>query len=361
MPNPTCRLLSNGYKFDLTDSNSSLLLKPCCMFPDDLRIPLDNVDMAEIKKYRDQLIHIDSYQHPGCHQCNYFDKKQLRKTWRDWSFDIVPNDAESGDASYLELQLDKTCNGGCIICGPHNSSFWQNEIGTVIPSIRRRTPDIVNSILDIVDITKTRKILFLGGEPFLSQVDETLLPQIPDPSQVDLQYTVNGSVYPSEDRIKHWKGFRSVLINFSIDGVDSRFDYIRYPLKWQTVQTNMLRMLAEMPDSVRFKINHTINVMNLYYYDEFQQWKDRYFQFDRHDQPIPYNFSPAVGILSPKTVTPRLYDKLVTRYGIDSKPVRTVIDQHDKLDAVLHFLDTNDRRRGLDWRLVFPDLVDCLV
>lgn len=360
MPNATCRLLSNGYKFDLSDGHYKLILKPCCTSADAYTIDLNNIDIKSIQHFRHQLNLIDSYQHIGCSQCNFLTDNALRKTWRDVSFDVVPNDAEPGDASYLELQLDKTCNGGCIICGPHNSSFWQQEVGQLIPSIRKRTPNIVESILSIIDISKTRKILFLGGEPFLSQVDETLLPQIPDPSVVNLQYTVNGSVYPTQQRIDQWRGFKSVLINFSIDGIGPRFDYIRYPLKWQVVKTNMQRMLQEMPDSVHFKINHTINILNLYYHDEFEQWRQQEFQHNRHGREIPYTFNPAVGVLSPLTVTHRLYQRIADRYTADSKNLRTIKHQEPRLDAVLEYLDEIDRRRGLDWTQVFAEIADCL-
>jgi sulfatase maturation enzyme AslB (radical SAM superfamily) len=360
MPNKTCRLLSNGYKFNLYDNNKFLTLQPCCLFSDRIMIPMEQTDFDVINNYRKKLDKINSYLHPGCSQCNLWDKKTLRKTWRDLSFEIVPDDAELGDASYLEIQLDKTCNGGCIICGPDFSTFWQRETGLRIPAVNKNSEEIVRKILEIIDIEKTKKILFLGGEPFLSHIDQSLLEKIPEPSQVDLQYTTNGSIYPSQERVDIWKKFRSVMINFSIDGIDGRFEYIRYPLKWEQVTANMFRMREEFPDNIRFKINHTINVMNLYYYDEFEKWKNDFFRHDRFEREIRYTYTPAVGVLSPLTVTEKLFKKISEKYNADSKAILTVTNKVQRLDLVLGFLKDNDLRRGLNWIDIFPEISDCL-
>ena len=117
----------------------------------------------------------------------------------------------------------------------------------------------MDQILSFIDIQQTKKILFLGGEPFLSDVDTRILPLIKNPSVVSLQYTTNGSIYPSQTHINLWSKFQTVLINFSLDGIGDRFDYIRYPLKWNQVEKNMIRMIEQLPGNVRFKSNHTVN------------------------------------------------------------------------------------------------------
>jgi organic radical activating enzyme len=266
----------------------------------------------------------------------------------------VPDDAELGDASYVEIQTDNTCNGGCIICGPWHSSYWQSELKQF--SIKP-VEDPIDKILSHIDIQKTRKILFLGGEPFLSNTDLRILPLIKNPELVKLQYTTNGSIYPSQTHIDLWSRFQDVLINFSLDGIHERFNYIRHPLKWQQVEKNIFRMLDELPSNVRFTSNHTINILNLYYHDEFEDWYTKLMSSTRF---IKFAFNPCSGILSPTQVPNKLFNLLVDKYGNDSKVVRTVTNNnHNDQSEPLTYLSELDTRRGLDWRQVFPEISHC--
>jgi len=353
MPNSTCRLLSNGYKFD-ADWNSNISYRPCCHFTQSQKLDVLPIQHQE---FRQRLNAINSYESNTCNNCNFQDDNRLRKTHRDMSFNVVPDDAELGDASYLEIQIDTTCNGGCIICGPWYSSYWQNELKQF--PIKPAVEDTIEKILSQIDIQKTRKILFLGGEPFLSAVDARILPLIKDPQLVRLQYTTNGSIYPSQKHIDLWSQFQDVVINFSLDGIHDKFDYIRYPLGWSQVEKNVIRMMEELPRNVRFKSNHTVNILNLYYYDEFKDWSDRVMQSKRS---IDFTFNPCSGTLSPRQVPRKLFDMLMGKYGADSKVIRTIANEdfNDQTD-LLTYLSELDARRGLDWRQVFPEISHCFV
>jgi organic radical activating enzyme len=344
-------MLSNGYKFDIRYDNT-LTLQPCCIFNDYTKVS----DIKDLTKWRKKLNSIDSTKSSLCSECNFFKNQGIRKSWRDHSFTIVPDDAELGDASYLEVQFDKTCNGGCIMCGPYYSSFWANEV----KQYQRDKTDHLQTILEIVDLSKTRKILFLGGEPLLSDTDLRLLAEVPNPSIVDIQYTTNGSVYPSAERLELWKSFKSVMLNFSIDGTDEIFEYVRYPLKWNTVENNMFRMRDELPSNVKIKLNHTVNILNLWYYDKFNAWYQNNFKTDRHGAEIICTFSPATGILTAYSATPKFQQRLEQKYaGVDQRVINIIKDTNLKPDAMLKYLSELDQRRSTNWKNLFPDIVDC--
>lgn len=352
-------MLSNGYKFDFTNE---LTLKPCCLYlGPGLDIPLDHIDHAAIQTWREDLNEKNSHWDPGCSGCRFLTDQKLRKTYRDFSFEFVPDDAETGDASYLELQLDKICNGGCITCGPYHSSFWQQELKQYTPNIRKNPQDVISKILEIIDIQKTRRILFLGGEPLLTNSDQRVLDAIQDPSVVDLQYTTNGSMWPQQRRIDSWSRFRSVMINFSIDGIGNRFDYVRYPLRWDQVSSNVVRMIREMPSNVRFKFNHTITSLTLYYYDEFQHWSSQLFSRGPDGQQIQvlHTFNPADGLLTPRWVPAKLYEMLQDKYPQDHNVIKVVQESDVAATDVRRYLDGIDQRRGLSWSTVFPEVAHC--
>jgi hypothetical protein len=349
MPNSTCRLLSNGYKFE--NYLGELVYKPCCQFHESQKL---DAPAAEHQAFRDRLNAINSYESDACNPCNFQNSKKIRTTWRDRSFQLVPVDAEPGDASYLEIQTDKTCNGGCIICGPWNSSYWQNELKQFVI---KAEVDPVDKILSHIDIQKTRRISFLGGEPFLTNTDTKVLSMIDRPELVSLVYVTNGSIYPTDQRIKLWSQFNYVIICFSVDAIGDRFDYIRYPLKWVQVEKNINRMIKEFPKNIIFKVNYTVNPLNIYYHNEFTDWYDQTMGLAGRRN---FDFTPCHGILSPTNLPRKLVDMLIDKYGHDSTVMSPIVekdcDDHSKL---LSYLSELDSRRGLNWRQVFPEISEC--
>jgi hypothetical protein len=118
-------------------------------------------------------------------------------------------------------------------------------------------------------------------------------------------------------------------------------------------------MLDELPSNVQFTSNHTVNILNLYYYDEFEEW---YKQLMQSEKFIKFTFNPCNGILSPQEVPKKLFNMIIKKYGVDSKITRTVTnsDCQDQT-ALSDYLTKLDARRGLDWRQVFPEISDCFV
>ena len=131
MSNPSCRFLSNGYKFQI-DSANNLNLMPCCMWRGDSLQVTGNLE--DVDAYRARLNSVDAHTDPRCVGCQYQEKNNLRTSWRQKSFNFVPDNTADDESTWLELQLDTICNAGCIICGPWHSSFWQKELNnTIIP------------------------------------------------------------------------------------------------------------------------------------------------------------------------------------------------------------------------------------
>ena len=351
MPNTTCRLLSNGYKFQITDTNG-VRLQPCCKWLGEVE-----ENPLNFKQYRTMLSEVDATTDIRCRDCQYQEKNGLRKSWRQSSFDLVPEDAVTGDASYLEIQLDSICNGGCIICGPELSTYWQKEVFNIAsPVTKLDKRNNVNNVLSNINLDHVQQIRILGGEPFLSSADIEILTLLKNPSLVNLVYTTNGSIYPSAKHVSLWEKFKSIRINLSLDGIGKRFNYIRYPLNWDTVVKNIDRMRQELAPNVKFSVNHTVNIFNLYYFDEFEQW-----QKDNFSKETLFNFNPAVGILSPQSVTPRLLMLIKDKYNNTSPVVNAILNDSLNPLSILQYIQPIDQRRASDWRTVFPEIKDCFI
>jgi len=329
-----------------------LVVRPCCLYKTE-HIVKNKTDLDD---WRNRVSKLDSYEEPNCSDCNFLDRSEVRESRRNLSFRTVEDSLPVGDPSFLEIQIDATCNGGCIMCGPWSSSYWAQELKIVTPVDRQQ--DYLSKIASLVDLQKARTILLLGGEPMLSTVDARLVELIHDPSQVTIQFTTNGSIYPTDAQIKRWEKFKQIKINFSVDGINDRFEYIRYPLSWATVERNILRMQTEMPANVSFKINHAVNILNLLYYDEFDYWFNKHFAHS--NRMSGFTASPVAGELSPRLVTPALKEKVLARYTSDQVPARMIETVIRSCNEATRYLSILESRRKNSWRQVFPEIANCL-
>jgi MoaA/NifB/PqqE/SkfB family radical SAM enzyme len=368
-PNHHCRFLSNGYRFEIRPDNN-IDCTPCCKW-NDIGVSLDDPkEFFEV--FRDRIRHEDPKDIAECEQCNYADDHRLPNTIRSSSFEAIPSDVVNGDPSFLELQFDRTCNGGCIMCGPEYSSFWQHELRKdnqlYITNDKR---DYLSEILEKIDIQKVRRINFLGGEPLLAEHDNRLLPIIDRPELVDIYYATNGSIYPTDEKIEMWSKFNNINMSFSIDGIGDKFNYIRYPLKWDVVETNVSKLCGlELGNKyLHISMNYTVNIFNLFYYDEIHEWFYKTGPFRKigpHDDCSTFdikarhlNYNPAGGILSPRSVTPKLYNMLLEKYGPNHFVTTTVSNTNLEPSGILKYMEDIDRRRNLNWRKIFPEIADC--
>jgi sulfatase maturation enzyme AslB (radical SAM superfamily) len=77
-----------------------------------------------------------------------------------------------------------------------------------------------------------KKILFLGGEPLLTDRHLKLLEKHPKPQTCDIVYNTNCSIIPSIECIESWKKFRSVGFIASLDGYGKVNEQVREGSNW---------------------------------------------------------------------------------------------------------------------------------
>lgn len=186
----------------------------------------------------------------------------------------------------LDLKLSNLCNLKCRICTPFLSSQWIKEI----KDLKVLDMGVVDTFVDNskekflanptnVDILKewapTIEFLeFFGGEPLLQQEHDQVLQIIHDygkPSNTGLYYNTNSTVL-KEKFFELWKLFRLVIVNFSIDDAEDRFEYQRKNAKWQETLYN-IKMFKEYGKTygvnLDLRIYVTVGVLNVFYLKEF--------------------------------------------------------------------------------------------
>ena len=356
MQNKFCKALSNAVSFRIPGDSNTITFNPCCLYDDYLPY-----HPTFFKKQRDQFIKADKEYLPGCQKCKLKETTHgLSRTQRNTFNQQIPDDI--GDDIYkLEIVLDTTCNAACIQCGAEQSSLWRNEHAMRDHKYIHIQPEsqIDNKIETIkknVDIQTVKIWHFWGGEPLLTDTHMKMLTQIEDLSTVSLAYTTNGSIFPDNDVLELWSKCKSVTIGVSTDGIEDRFQYMRWPLKWDKWSRVVNRFKTETDSNVRFHINYCVTPLNALYTYETDEWLDKNFSKHADGSPISFNFIRGEGTVDAAATPESLREEIYKRLGNDHV-VSNILKELSvkKYEPMLAHLDYWDPIRKLDWRKVFPD------
>ena len=265
-------------------------ITPCCKFQKQYYDQQFNIQTHSIDEYANSPLVNNIKQEfqqgnwpVGCERCRIEEsngiesKRQLDYT--RWSEHYDSYDLNDNKFITTSIAFGNTCNLKCITCGPHSSSRWQKEYrdlyGKDVPHFKFYKKNFVQDF-----ITRAPNIVHVdipGGEPFLSGVDEqqSLLSHYISTGQaknVTLHYTTNAQIFPDKQWWQLWTHFKEVDIQLSIDGVGSRYEYIRYPATWSVLVENVSNYLKIQQSNIKLSVSHTVSAYNIFYLDEFFEW-----------------------------------------------------------------------------------------
>jgi MoaA/NifB/PqqE/SkfB family radical SAM enzyme len=195
---------------------------------------------------------------------------------------------------------------------------------------------VVNKIWEELDLTKLKFVHFNGGEPLLSKEHVEFLNAVPNKRIVHLNYNTNGTILPTTELLELWEQFKLVQLDFSIDDVGSRYEYQRYPAKWETIENNLQWFIDNSPGNCMFATNTTVSVLNQGNLDNLNRWLTANFSSNRFTDPVEYRTQLATGKLSTLNVAQRS-------------------------EQIVGYLDSLDARRGTSWKSTFPELTELLI
>jgi sulfatase maturation enzyme AslB (radical SAM superfamily) len=344
-----CKNLSNGAF--IQQQGHKLYYKPCCWVP--LKSELNPIISNDSRKKIESVIlrQKESY----CKECiNREVDKYNPISHRLSANRIVPENAIYGNIYTLTVQVDTTCNAACVMCGPSLSSLWRKQID---PQANLEDfSDLYKSFLENTDFSHIRRVLFLGGEPLLSDLNLKILEAIPDPSKVVIAYTTNGSLVPQQDLLDLWSRFKKLELSVSIDGTEDQFEYIRWPLPWGKVSENLkyFHNLMESRSNWDIRINMTVNPLNLYYYDQLESW------VKGNIPMIPLRASKCYGDWGLDATPIELRQWAEQRYSSDHvlvKMLKSCDLVEGKFQKILELAHGLDQKRKTDYRSVFSSVL----
>jgi hypothetical protein len=275
------------------------------------------------------------------------------------------NDFENLDGlKVLHLAFGNICNLACRTCSSYSSSKWitdEGKLGVKKFDFKKFYTDKV--FLDnIKNISQNLlQVTFSGGEVFYSGVNEHLdyLDFLigKNSEEITLQYITNTTKFPTEEFWTRWKKFKKVQIELSIDGIESHFEYIRYPANWQTCYNNIKKY--QLNKEIDISISHTVSFFNVFYLDKFYLWclKEKlplpyvnlvHYPFEFNIKYLP----PRVKVkLKEKLINYKIFNPVVNFLEVDA-----VYNENSvKIDTILEKIYSLDTIRNQNFHAVFPE------
>lgn len=260
---------------------------PCCLLS-------VNTNIQEV-----QTIMLSGKRPPACQKCWYLEDqgktsdRQLKNSAFDFYADrdirFVEEDCQQGKFSpqIIKLYTSNLCNSTCVTCGPGASTAWATLKNLKVFNTIEQP--ILNSFIyqDFVMLN------FVGGEPLIEKKNFDILSKLIAVNNVDcfISITTNGSVTLTESQKDILKKFKNLNICLSIDGIEKRFEYLRYPLSWNALLEN-IEFFRKNGNEI--SISYTISNMNILYYSETVKWfSEQGFNHNHIIVSSPDYFSPA--------------------------------------------------------------------
>jgi hypothetical protein len=177
------------------------------------------------------------------------------------------------------------------MCSPHDSSRWLQDYDKLVA--KTHSPVVIKQIgFDKEEFNNTwyekpefwddvfeqipniTQLYFAGGEPLMIKEHRRFLDEIIKrgyAKNISLRYNSNG-IFVNEDIINVWSQFKQVRYAFSIDAVDLRNNYIRYPTDWADIERS-LWLMDNTPDNIHCAIACAVQVFNVKHIIDFAKWK----------------------------------------------------------------------------------------
>lgn len=295
----------------------------------------------------------------------------------------------------LEVFFNNTCNLSCLYCLPELSSKINAENlkfghfdshGVVLKSeqIDEHYDSMVNMFWDWMknNSQKLKRFNVLGGEPFYQSEFYRLLDFFESNPHPELELGIVTNLMVSSEKLDQLifkfnnllskRSLKRIDITCSIDCWGAEQEYVRYGLDLNTWRENF--DLMTKLKWITLNINQTLSVLTIQTMPELLEQVNRWREFRK----IGHYFSTVspqpsylmVDILGPD-IFQQSFKKIFQLMPTETKTQQTALaymtgiyslvksSSFDYLEVkkLYIFLEEKDRRRGTEWKKVFPWLI----
>jgi pyruvate-formate lyase-activating enzyme len=325
-----------------------------------------------VEAYKQELYAIRDWV-PECNFCKEREEKGMHSPRLDAN-KTQAIEWVDGEGVNLEFQIDKDCNGACLICGSWNSTTWEQyttqTINKKVFTIKGNEDNVetwLRQIHETVKFDKVRHITFLGGEPLRTDTHFRILQEVKkvqDLSKVRVTYITNGSAKPTTEQLELWSELAHLNLHFSLDAIGEHFNYLRWPLQWSQVEKNLRYIIDLNLPNLSITGSYTLTPFNIFYHDRYDDWASEFFKDTPYNpknifrQPFMANGVMSLAALPPVLAMVVRKKYINTTSSGNDHSVDKCIPGYTKkaYDEFMEHIEYHDKHRKLAWREVFPEI-----
>lgn len=332
----------------------------------------------EIKEALDNGI-----QHPNCQDC--WDEeaagRDSKRIMMNQALDPVTHVKALPDQPIsLMLKPGNLCNLACRHCSPFSSSRWVKDYFKVEAkqtdwtSYIQQFSGIQDSYNEQNPVWEDLKawapnIKFYelyGAEPMLiDPLWEVIKTSSLGPNNKNtvVNINTNGTILRA-DTEEIFRNFYKVVLNMSVDGVFERFEYMRYPAKWDKFLANLdtYQAMAARLGNIDISVSCTVSALNILYTDEVWQF------FHNRGIHVGFNVLHRPEHLNMRILPESAKQQVADRLRSSGTPAQNLISMmNSPIDgaeqSLLKFWVTTegyDDLRGESYEYTFPEMFKIL-
>lgn len=344
----------------------------------------------------------------GCEYCQDLEKtggKSDRMMYLEYP--LVPQELHTDPTAthvtprLVEVFIDNTCNLKCLYCSAGLSSGIQKE-NAEFGIFKDPRPDKRHYLIWQPEFVETRRtdyveaffcwleenhqhlyrLHLLGGEPFLQTEINRFLEFFETHYSPDLEFNIISNLMVKERNMQNSVGrlsqvvkagrLKGLHITASIDAWGPAAEFVRYGLNLEIFENNLLYLLNN-PQVNTVGIFQVLTCLTIHeapaLYEKIMQWRtvrpDLKYAFQFNTASEKYFMHPKYW---PASVWQDSFDKLIELMKQSRDPMTAEIQtiwqsvkqgpsDQDAQELCHIYLDEMDRRRGTNWRELFPYLV----
>lgn len=362
-----CPMIHGGLNINLKAASSQLGFNQCCLSS----TPLSFIDNGKVDWAHPNFVEIRSQNNAGqwldsCWQCERLERTGAKSFRKSMIEKFGVNENVSGPQR-IDLLFDRSCNLACRSCSPYSSTFWSKHLkdnNLYTPTFSETDNlDKIEQVLKNLDLSNLKMVQFCGGETLLGKTywhtAKLLSDLVPDAkNQLELVFQTNGTQPIDPQYFDTIEKFKLVKLMISIDGTQDRFEYLRWPAKWDQTVDNIFGLRESLPSNVMFMVQETATCLNLFYCDEVPAWVNENFNTNREGDKVDHSLQLAIhSYLDVKNITQEYVDAIS-----NTKQIHTIgKDWKENPAAIKKFITETDKfdvLRKQDWKKVFPEVAE---
>lgn len=150
----------------------------------------------------------------------------------------------------LDLRIGNTCDLACVMCGSLNSSKWAELERSINIKTGMEKPAGISKWWEdkkfweeLNEILRNAKLIkFGGGEPLLLKQHKDVLKFLKENNpNCTIKYITNANNI-TQEYIDLWQDLPNLRFTLSIDSIKERIEYLRWPIKWDTLILSLIHI-----------------------------------------------------------------------------------------------------------------------